>query len=893
MKPHRTNQERNLPARVATCLADVRGLFNEAVSFHQRGELVSAKIGYAKVLAIDSRHFDSLHLIGVLEVQLGEFDQGLFHIDQAIAINPNYAVAFSNRGSALKGLQRLDEAVESYDRAIQLKPDYKEVYNSRGLVLYELQRYGDAKASFTAAISVDPFDAQTYNNRGIALQTMARKDIEEDGGAVLLDQAMCDFDKALELQPGYAEAHNNRGNILRSQKKYALAIECYDQALVLNPDYGEAFSNRGNALCDALRFQEALASYDRAIELNPRYVEAFSNRGSALTKMGEYFAAIESFDQAIAVNSGSAHTYNKRGDTYARLKKHYAAIDDYDRAIKIDPGFAEAYNNCGNVFRELRQFAVALAHYEKAIDLQPDFAVAYANRAVVSKEVGQMDFVIESYDQALKLEPDNAYWWFQRGQALVAQRKHFEGIQSFEQAYALDPTQDFLFGTLVHQKSYISDWISVESDSCEVELRVRDRKKCVVPFAILSMTGSGQLQLQCAQTWVITQVPETELLGPFQPRARRKKIRIGYFSADFRNHPVSYLTAELFELHNRSAFEVIGFSFGTTIEDEMKLRLRKAFDQFIEVDSKTDQEIAMLARTMEIDIAVDLNGFTGGSRTGIFAMRAAPIQINYLGYPGSMGAKYIDYIIADVTTIPMACQNFYEEKIIYLPSFQVNDSTRLISSTNYTRIELGLPETGFVFCCFNSIYKVNPAVFDGWVRIMNRVPGSVMFMLGANEISMENLHKEAEKRGLRRHRIVFGKHIQLSEHLSRYKVANLFLDTQPFNAGTTASDALWAELPVITRTGETFASRMAASLLIALELPELVTSSQQDYEDLAVELASNTEKYDRIMSKLKKNRLTTRLFDTKRFTKNIEASYAEVFEGLINGLPAKNIIVSD
>ena len=861
---------------------------------HQTGNLPGAAQLYTQILAHNPQHFDSLHLLGVVAVQQKDFEQGLRYIDQAIAINGTYAVAFNNRGSALKGLKKREAAIESHDRAIQLKPDYAEAYNARGMLQHELKQYAAAHESFVAAIKSTPRYAPTHNNLGLLLQTMAQNEEQEEGdshdsGTTLLDQAMACFDRAIALQPDYAEAYNNRGNLLRSLENCDQAIANYGQAIALEPTNGEAFNYRGNALTDLGKFDEALASYDQAIALNPGYAEAYGNRGNALSHAGHHAAAISSYDQALALDPDSAVTYNNRGNTFTRLNRPYAAIDDYDHAIKLKPDYAEAYDNCGNVFRGLRQFPVALVHYEKAIALKPDLAAAYANRASVSKEVGQIDFAIESYDEALKYQPDNADWWLQRGHVLVTAKKLLLAIESFERAYALDPTQDFLFGALVQQKGYISDWISVESDSCEVELRVRDRKKCVVPFAVLSMTGSGQLQLQCAQTWVNTQVPETELLGPFQPRARRKKIRIGYFSADFRNHPVSYLTAELFELHNRSAFEVIGFSFGTAIEDEMKLRMKKAFDQFIEVDSKTDQEIAMLARTMEIDIAVDLNGFTGGSRTGIFAMRAAPLQINYLGYPGTMGAEYMDYIIADETVIPIECREFYTEKIIYLPSFQVNDSKRAISTKNFSRMDLGLPEEGFVFCCFNSIYKITPTVFDGWVRILKRVKGSVLFLYGASDISMENLRQEAIKRGLDVSRIIFGQHLALDEHLARYRTADLFLDTLPFNAGTTASDALWAGLPVLTCTGESFASRMAASLLNAIGLPELVTSSQQEYEDVAVELATNRELYKEIKAKLATNRLATCLFDTKFFAGKLENAYQQIYNQSRDGLLPEHI----
>jgi predicted O-linked N-acetylglucosamine transferase (SPINDLY family) len=339
------------------------------------------------------------------------------------------------------------------------------------------------------------------------------------------------------------------------------------------------------------------------------------------------------------------------------------------------------------------------------------------------------------------------------------------------------------------------------------------------------------------------------------------------------------LAAGLFESHDRDKFEVYAFSFGTDTKDEMQIRLEAAFDKFIDVESKTDKEIAELSRQMQIDIAVDLAGFTSGSRTGIFALRAAPLQINYLGYPGTMGADYMDYLIADRQLIPEEAKAHYTERIVYLPSFQANDSKRKISDRVFTREELGLPQSGFVFCCFNNSYKITPSTFDGWMRILKQVNGSVLWLSETNPFATDNLRKEAKARGVDAQRLVFARKIPLlAEHLARHRAAGLFIDTLPYNAHTTASDALWAGLPVLTCTGEALASRVAASLLTAIDLPELVTTTQEDYEALAVELATNPEQLQAIRQKLERNRLTAPLFDTKLFTRHIEDAYTQMVE---------------
>jgi len=404
-------------------------------------------------------------------------------------------------------------------------------------------------------------------------------------------------------------------------------------------------------------------------------------------------------------------------------------------------------------------------------------------------------------------------------------------------------------------------------------------EKVISPFALLALNDKATLHKKSSEIYIQSNFPFNPVLGPILKLSVNQKIRVGYYSADFHNHATGYLMAELFELHDKNKFELIGFSFGPIANDEMRQRLQKSFDQFVEVGNKSDIEIAQLSRNLNIDIAVDLKGFTRDSRSGIFSNRAAPIQVNYLGYPGTMGADYMDYIIADKTVIPVESQSYYSEKVVYLPdSYQVNDRKRLISEKQFTRQELGLPETGFVFCCFNNNYKILPSTFEGWMRILKAVDGSVLWLFKDNPWVVENLKKEAQKQGLDRQRLVFADYMPLSDHLARHRQADLFLDTLPYNAHTTTSDALWTGLPVLTLMGRSFAGRVAGSLLNAIDLPELITNTQVEYEALAIELAMSPNKLADIKSKLMANRLTAPLFDTPLFAKNIEAAYIKMME---------------
>jgi predicted O-linked N-acetylglucosamine transferase (SPINDLY family) len=403
----------------------------------------------------------------------------------------------------------------------------------------------------------------------------------------------------------------------------------------------------------------------------------------------------------------------------------------------------------------------------------------------------------------------------------------------------------------------------------------------ILPFPLLALIDDPKLQKKASEIYANDKFPENHSLPKLERYPKHSKIRIGYFSADFKMHPVATLTAELYETHDRSQFEIHAFSFGPDNNDEMNLRIKAGVDHFHEVSSKSDKDIALLARSLEIDIAVDLGGYTADSRTGIFAMRAAPIQVNYLGYPGTMGAKYMDYIIADRTVIPKEHQKHYTEKVVYLPdSYQSNMSMLKISNENFSRNDFGLPENGFVFCCFNNDFKITPTIFQSWMRILSATEDSVLWLFEKNKVTSKNLKQKAVDYGVSKNRIFFSNNLPIEKHLKRIQIADLFLDTSPYNAHTTSSDALRVGLPVITCLGKSFASRVAASLLNSVNLSELITSNRDEYESLAIELATDKNKYHEITQKLAKNISHTPLFNSLLFTKNIEAVFQKIYQNL-------------
>jgi predicted O-linked N-acetylglucosamine transferase (SPINDLY family) len=439
----------------------------------------------------------------------------------------------------------------------------------------------------------------------------------------------------------------------------------------------------------------------------------------------------------------------------------------------------------------------------------------------------------------------------------------------------------------------LGDWSDLSSQLLELHSRISAQRKVAMPFTVLGLTDNPEMQLLTSQIYVDSKHSPSDVLGPFVKREPEGKIRIGYYSADFHNHATAYLIAELFESHDSNRFEIYGFSFGPNTNDEMRQRLSKVFNQFIDVSNYSDIEIAKMSRELKIDIAVDLKGFTTDSRTGIFALRCAPIQVNYLGYPGTMGAPYIDYIVADKTVIPIESQNYYSEKIVYMPhSYQVNDAKRKISDRLFTKQELGLPEEGFVFCCFNNTYKILPDTFDLWMDLLLEVYGSVLWLFEENQTAIKNLRLRAQKREVDPSRLVFANSMKLADHLSRLRLADLCLDTLPYNAHTTASDALWAGLPVLTLPGKSFTARVAASLLTALDIPELIADSREDYREKAISLTRNELLLKQIKDKLDRNRLIAPLFNGQIFAKNIEKAYVAMHQRYVNGQPPDHIYIS-
>src|SRR5258706_9133423 len=654
-----------------------------------------------------------------------------------------------------------------------------------------------------------------------------------------------------------AKLYQNAINLLQSGK-FGDAEKLFKKLLKQQPGHVGALNLLTVVLMKMERYGEAEGFIRTAVKINQSSDVSFYNYGIILKQLGKSQEAIQQFTLALGLNPTVCESWNNRGTAFNDLKQYHAAISDFDRAITLNNGYVDAYVNKAKSLSELKRYTEALAAYDKALALKPDLENVWLGRGNVFRELKRYDEALAAYDKALALKPD-----------LV-------GVE----------------GARLQAKMHLCDWNNFDAECMDLISTVRNGYTNTEPFPFLAVPSSSDDQLRCASLWIANKYPPHDTPIWQSHRYDHDRIRIAYLSADFHQHATSYLIAGLFEHHDKSCFETTAISLTPDDNSSVRRRLQASFERFIDAETLSDDQIANLAKTLEIDILVDLNGLTKDSRTNVFARRPSPIQVNYLGYPGTMGAKYIDYIIADQIVIPKNHYEFYSEKIVFLPnSYQVNDSKRFISERIVARNDLGLPPTGFVFCCFNNNYKIVPLIFDCWTRILKQVEGSVLWLLEDNAMAANNLRKEATARGVNAERLIFAKRMPLSDHLARHRLADLFLDTLPYNAHTTASDALWAELPVLTCPGETFARRVAASLLQSIDLPELIAPTLKSYEQLAIDLAVRPEILATIKRKLAQNRLTTPLFDTKHFTKHLEAAYTAMYERHQAGFAPDHIVV--
>jgi predicted O-linked N-acetylglucosamine transferase (SPINDLY family) len=820
---------------------------DQAKALHRMNRIAEAEAIYRSVLARDPRQFDALHLLGLIRYQQGRAGEAQELLRRAIELRPRSPQALAILTAALLALGRLEEALAACDRLIAINPrDLDALYN-RAVVLSRLRRFDDAILAFDTVLARDSGSVDALFERGNILAALGR-----------FDEAVACYEAVLKKAQAHLGALTNRGNALARLGRHAEALACYEELLAARPSNVNALSNRGIAFKDLGRYEEAMASCERALQIDPNSVAALITRGNVLAKLSRYEEALASFERAVAVDPRDVDSLNNRGFALTQLRRFGDAFATFDRALAIDPANIGVLDNRGAALLAIDRFEDALA----------------------------------TFDRALALKPDDAEPLYHRAHALANLGRYEEAVRAWERVLAIDPGHPHALGALAFYRRMLCDWSKTEEFEAKLKRALEDERAVIEPFTLLAYPIGPADQLRHTRRFVRHRIPAMPRLVRTHAPCAGGKIKLAYLSADFRNHATAWLAAELFELHDRSRFEVLGFSYGVNDGSETRLRVVAAFDQFHDVALHGDLEVAQLLLELDVDIAVDLKGHTQHGRPAILAYRPAPVQVSYLGYPATMGVDFIDYVLADRIVLPFDQQHSYSEMIVHLPNcYQVNDSKRGIAAEAPTRGVVGLPETGFVFCSFNNSYKFTPQFFDVWMRLLRQVEGSVLWLLATSEAATRNLCNEASARGVDPSRLVFAPKTEISKHLARHRLADLFLDNLPVNAHTAASDALWVGLPVLTCMGESFVGRVAASLLSAVGLPELVTRSLDEYEALASKLATDPALIASIRKKLDGNRKTCPLFDTDRLRRDIERAYVTMWDIARRGEPPRSFAV--
>ena len=661
----------------------------------------------------------------------------------------------------------------------------------------------------------------------------------------------------LKVYPNENDLYNIQGASNAALGKFDKAIICFENILKIDPDSEKAYFNIAVMYDKLASPKNALKNYKNAIKIKPDYADAQNNMGSAYKELGDLDRALNAYQKAAKIQPNHSFAYNNMGNIYMTRKSFEKALKAFKMAIFINPNYADAYNSIGEIYLNKKNITKSHKAFEKVLQLNPNHVKGLLN-------MGNL------YDSTAEYE---------------------KSIQLYSKASMNDPENNELLALKTTQQAYICDIDEIKNHNSKIKYAYTN-KYHVRPLDSFARDDEPKRHQLRAISYTNKYYRENRYLKLSNSENKSKRIKLGYISSDFKEHAVSYLIAKVIETHNSDKFKLFGYSISSSKLDKMGERTRKAFDVFREVNKFSDKEIALKIQKDKIDILINLNGYTKDARTGIFTYKPAKIQINFLGFPGTMGAEFIDYIIADSVVIPDRFNNLYSEKIIRLPhSYMPTDNTREISNRPFTRKEMGLPTKGLVFCCFNNSYKISVNEFDIWMRVLSKIENSVLWLKVGNELAKKNIRIAAEKRGVDPSRIIFAEFLKMEDHLARYALADVFLDTFNFNGHTTSADALWAGTPLITKLGKSFASRVAGSLLTALGLTELITNTEKEYEALIIQLANNPLELEKIKEKLKKNLISNNLFDTEKYTFNLEKAYRKAYENYTKGNKPKNITI--
>ena len=824
--------------------------------YHQVGRLEEAKGVYKNILAVDSKNADALHLSGLIAHESGEIERAIVFIKRAIAIDSNQAFFHNNLGNVLKDEGNIAEAIDSFQKAIQLHPNYAEAHLNLGNALLEL------------------------------------KELEGAANA---------FKRAMELQPDLIDAAFKLGHVYRNMAKFEESIYWYQYIMNAWPENPDAYYFIGTLKFEQKDYDSAVFYFKKVLAINPDHVDAHFKLAMVHTKLGNPDEAVSCYQTALRIKPDFAEAYNNLGLIWKDQQRLPEAISCFRKALQLNPALYEGYNNLGNSLRRTGKDKEAISCFKKALMVNQDYIEALINLGNSYYDLEELDESIACYEDALRIDPKSALAYFYMGQAHDKLDKKDDAIFCFQRAVELDIDLAKTYNVLYARLRLTCDWkltdaLEKKMDHSNDDGNQFNRKTDEDPFVSIARNADPAVNLVAARrasNHILSSLDDVKIDFDFSnKRNEKKKKTIGYYSGNFKDHPNAHQTHAVFGCHNRDEFEIICYSSGEADGSLYRDKIKEDCDKFIDIREISDIDAARQIYQDQVDILLDLAGPIDGGRPGIFALRPAPVQMRYLGMAGTSGADFYDYLVTDRIVTPDEEASFYTEKFISMPHCYMVNSVQPVSNLKYKRGDFGLPEQGFVFCSFNTSYKFDREMFYAWMNILLKVPGSVFWLLSQNKAAEANLKNEAESCNVDLERIIFSEKLPKQRHLARMHLADLALDTRLVNGAASTCDFLRMGLPIITLKGNHFASRISASILTAMGLPELITLDMKRYQDLAVHLGTSSE-LEVIRSKLEKNRHSSPLFDTRRFVRNLESAFKEVWEIYKNGQNPRHIEVKE
>ena len=871
---------------------------------YQRGDWAGAERRCQNILDVSPTHGRALGLLGILRLTTGRADEAAALLTQALkgkprdamllgalglarlmqgdvtaaekalrgALkwgNPNDALLHMRLGMALGAQGRATEAIIELRRAQAIAPDNIDVALNLGNALAESAQTEAAEKLFRRVLNAQPSHANARFNLGTLYTGMGR-----------LDDAAAEFHALLRQMPDSVDGHNGLGIVLERQSQWGPAAESYRNALALDGNHVSALNNLGNVMRTQSSFVEAQAYYTRAMQQAPTHADAYLNMGLLCSRQDQREAARGWFEKALSVDPRCVEATINIGELHRQVGALPEAVSAYRKALSMESTNVDVLNGLGNLMRTQGHLDEAAGLFSRAMRAAPNDAGSLINMGLLRGQQGQYDEACVLLRRAVNIDKYAVVAHARLAEMLKVSGHLEESQDAYERLLSLQPENAAASAGLAHVRQHLCDWTGIEALWDVVRQKIQGGDCTgITPFSTLSIPATAEEQQACARAWARQEfggISDQHATLSLRTQVKKSPLRLGYLSWDYHEHATAYLMAEVFELHNRDRFSVTAYSLGPDDGSAIRQRIRSACDTFVNVAALSDAAAAQRIADDGIDILIDLKGYTLGSRAPILAYRPAPVQVNWLGFPGTMGTPCIDWILADPFIIPVGAETHYDERVYRLPDcYQPNDRQRPVADAQ-TRAECGLPETGVVFCCFNQAYKILPETYAAWMRILLRVPGSVLWLLETNPRAKQNLCASAAAQGVVAERILFAPRRPLADHLARYRVADLALDTFPYTSHTTASDALWAGCPLVARVGDTFAARVSGSVLNAAQLPELITHTLEAFEEKAVQLALDADRRAALRRYLDEKRMTLPLFDAPRFVANLEVAYQAI-----------------